>query len=88
MSLPSVRKYLVFCLLSLSVSVVSPSFAFTPTGVAPAFFGPNALPIPDMSDGRVDEQLKLELAGDGYFGFNGDKTADLFARVSVPLFTR
>ena len=41
-----------------------------------------------MSDGRVDEQLKLELAGDGYFGFNGDKTADLFARVSVPLFTR
>ena len=88
MSLPSVRKYLVFCLLSLSVSVVSPSFAFTPTGVAPAFFGPDALPIPDMSDGRVDEQLKLELAGDGYFGFNGDKTADLFARVSVPLFTR
>ena len=88
MSLPSVRKYLVFCLLSLSVSVVSPSFALTPTGVAPAFFGPNALPIPDMSDGRVDEQLKLELAGDGYFGFNGDKTADLFARVSVPLFTR
>ena len=88
MSLPSVRKYLVFCLLSLSAAVVSPSFAFTPTGVAPAFFGPNALPIPDMSDGRVDEQLKLELAGDGYFGFNGDKTADLFARVSVPLFTR
>ena len=41
-----------------------------------------------MSDGRGDEQLKLELAGDGYFGFNGDKTADLFARVSVPLFTR
>ena len=74
MSLPSVRKYLVFCLLSLSAAVVSPSFAFTPTGVAPAFFGPNALPIPDMSDGRVDEQLKLELAGDGYFGFNGDNT--------------
>ena len=89
MSLPSVRKYLVaFCLWSLVTAVVSPSFAFTPTGVAPAFFGPNALPIPDMSDGRVDEQLKLELAGDGYFGFNGDKTADLFARVSVPLFTR
>ncbi len=89
MSLPSVRKYLVaFCLWSLVTAVFCPSFAFTPTGVAPAFFGPNALPIPDMSDGRVDEQLKLELAGDGYFGFNGDKTADLFARVSVPLFTR
>ena len=89
MSLPSVRKYLVaFCLWSLVTAVFSPLYSFTPTGVAPAFFGPNALPIPDMSDGRVDEQLKLELAGDGYFGFNGDKTADLFARVSVPLFTR
>ena len=89
MSLPSVRKYLVaFCLWSLVTAVFCPSLAFTPTGVAPAFFGPNALPIPDMSDGRVDEQLKLELAGDGYFGFNGDKTADLFARISVPLFTR
>lgn len=85
MSLPSVRKYILTVLLLASASF---SFAFTPTGVAPAFFGPNALPIPDMSDGRVDEQLKLELAGDGYFGFNGDKTADLFARVSVPLFTR
>lgn len=62
--------------------------AFTPTGVSPAFFGPNALPIPDMSDGRTQGQLSIELAADGYWGYNGSQTADIFARVRVPLFTR
>ena len=68
-------------------------YAFTPTGVAPAFFGPNALPVPDMSDGRTYEQLRVELSADGYFGstrWNNaeSRTADLFARVHVPVFTR
>ena len=85
MSLPSVRKYIVLGLLSFVVGQV---YAFTPTGVAPAFFGPNALPVIDMSDGLTLSQLRVELAADGYFGYNGDKTADLFARVRVPLFTR
>ncbi len=63
-------------------------YAFTPTGVAPAFFGPNALPVPDMSDGMTYEQLSVEVAADGYFGYDGSRTADLFARVHVPVFTR
>ena len=63
-------------------------YAFTPTGVAPGFFGPNALPIPDMTDGRTYEQLRVELAADSYFGYDGSKTADIFARVHIPLFTR
>ena len=58
-----------------------------PTGIAPAFFGPNALPVPDMLDGRTQEKLKIELAADGYFGFQKDQTADLFARIYVPLWT-
>ena len=57
------------------------------TGIAPAYFGPNAFPVPDMLDGRVQNHLRVEIAGDGYFGFQGDKTADAFARVYVPLFT-
>ena len=57
------------------------------TGIAPAYFGPNAFPVPDMLDGRVQKQLRAEIAGDGYLGFQGDKTADAFARVFIPLFT-
>ena len=57
------------------------------TYIAPKYFGPNAFPVPDMLDGRVQNHLRVEVAGDGYFGFQGDKTADVFARVFIPLFT-
>ena len=78
-------------LLSLLVYAQVPTTApdlSQPTGISPAYFGPNAFPIPDMSDGQTSNHLRIELAADGYFGYNGDKTADLFARVCVPLFTR
>ena len=60
-----------------------------PTGIAPAYFGPNAFPVTEMTDGRTDSHLRLEMAADGYFAQNGSaRTADIFARVRVPLFTR
>ena len=60
-----------------------------PTGIAPAYFGPNALPIIDMLDGETQRNLRVELAGEGYIGYgHHNNTADLFARVCVPLFTR
>lgn len=70
------------------VPIVEPTLSKNPTGIAPAYFGPNALPVPDMQDGRVESNLRVELAGDGYWGYEGDRTADVFARVCVPLFTR
>jgi len=77
-----------FCVrMHAEVPIVAPDLS-QPTGIAPAYFGPNAFPIPEMLDGRTQNHLRLELAGDGYFGYNGDRTADIFARVSVPLFTR
>ena len=60
-----------------------------PTGIAPAYFGPNALPIIDMLDGETQRTLRVELAGEGYIGYKEkNNTADIFARVCVPLFTR
>ncbi|MBR4519823.1 MAG: hypothetical protein IKO63_00225 [Paludibacteraceae bacterium] len=85
MSLRSAHKWLIAFLLLATPCVV---LAFTPTGVAPAFFGPNALPVPDMSDGLTYDKLRVELAADGYFGHDGSTTADVFARIHVPLFTR
>ena len=41
-----------------------------------------------MSDGLTDNHLRLELAADGYIGFQNNNTVDIFARVRVPLFTR
>ena len=77
---------LVCASASALVPIDKPNLRET-TGIAPAYFGPNAFPVPDMLDGRVQNHLRLEIAGDGYFGFQGDKTADVFARLFIPLFT-
>ena len=91
----ALSRYILLC--TLYSVFCSPLFALTPiekpnlrepSGIAPAFFGPNAFPVPDMSDGLTQSELHLELAGEGYFGKDGSRTADLFARVRVPLFTR
>lgn len=64
----------------------------TKTKIAPAYFGPNAFPVPDMLDGRTSSELKFELYGDCFLGtitpsVADDITADLFARLTIPLFT-
>ena len=73
--------------LSAEVPIEKPDLS-KPTGIAPAYFGPNAFPIIDMSDGLTQRTLDVELAGEGYIGFEKNNTVDLFARVRVPLFTR
>lgn len=72
--------------LSAEVPIVAPKLSEN-TGIAPAYFGPNALPVPDMLDGRVQGALRVELAADGYFGYQKDQTADLFAKINIPLWT-
>ena len=90
------HRLIQICLLSLllipysiraEVVIEKPDLS-KPTGIAPAYFGPNALPVIDMLDGRTQSQLSVELAGEGYIGFHHNNTIDLFARACVPLFTR
>lgn len=60
------------------------------TEVSPAFFGPNAFPVPQPMNGRTSTMLRAEVAGDGYFhtAVKDNHTADLFARLYIPLFTK
>ena len=63
-----------------------------PTLVAPAYFGPNAFPVPDMLDGSTSSSLKVELYGDAFLCSmtsqpTDDITLDLFAKATIPLFT-
>ena len=71
--------------------IVQPNLG-VPTKIAPAYFGPNAFPVPDMLDGRTSSELKLELYGDCFLGTTtgsvaDDVTGDLFAKLTIPLFT-
>lgn len=58
-----------------------------PSLVAPAFFGPNAFPVPEMADTAAFGRWSFELAAEGFVGFEGDRTADPFARLRLPLWS-
>ncbi len=84
--LTTILLFVGFSFVPAEVPIVAPDLSKA-TGIAPAYFGPNALPIPDMLDGRTQGALRMELATDGFFGYQGDKTVDLYARVNIPLWT-
>ena len=82
---------LAFGVAKGQTAIVNPDFD-VPTKIAPAYFGPNAFPVPDMLDGRTSSELKLEFYGDCFLGTTtgrvaDDITGDLFAKLTVPLFT-
>lgn len=80
-----------FGVAQAQTSIEKPNLAI-PSKIGPAYFGPNAFPVPDMLDGRTSSELRLELYGDCFFGTTtgsiaDDITGDLFAKVTIPLFT-
>ena len=92
-------KRIIFVIL-LYLTVAAASFAQTsiekpklsiPSKIAPAYFGPNAFPVPEMSDGTTSARWKAELYSDHFFGSLGDRgddyTTDIYARLTVPLFS-
>lgn len=62
-----------------------------PTKIAPAYFGPNAFPVPEMSDGTTSSRWKAEFYADHFWGtgtdWKDDHTTDIFARLTIPLFS-
>ena len=69
--------------------VVAPNLG-TKTEIAPLWFGPNAFPVPEMTDGRLGSDRTVELAGDyfqGHLADGKDLTYDAFLRLHLPLWT-
>jgi hypothetical protein len=50
---------------------------------SPAWFGPNANPVPEFTDARISSKTTIGLMGDYYFGF-GDKTKNVYFKVEIP----
>ena len=59
----------------------------TATLLSPYYFGPNAFPVPDMNDGTVLDELRIELDAEYEPGYRGDRTADIYFCANIPLFT-
>jgi hypothetical protein len=51
---------------------------------SPAYFGPNALPVPPLGDATIPEKTTFQLIGNHYFGF-GDVTSSLGLDIEIPL---
>ena len=66
--------------------IVRPDLS-TDTKIAPAYFGPNAFPVPEMLDGAVASTLQATVAGVYHWGDWGDKAVDAQVHLRVPLFT-
>lgn len=52
--------------------------------VSPGYFGPNALPVPRLTDGRVKEKLWIDLEYEHYSG-TGEVTYDVFTDIHIPI---
>ena len=52
--------------------------------VSPGYFGPNALPVPDVRDGLLSNRYRFDLAAE-YHHSPGDKTQNLFTQLYIPL---
>ena len=58
------------------------------TCIAPAFFGPNAFPVPEMNDGTITGRIAVTAAYDFFRGTavsGKDMTQDAFLRIDFPI---
>lgn len=51
---------------------------------SPAYFGPNANPVPETGNAKIQNETTISLSGNYYFGF-GDQTKNLFIKAELPL---
>lgn len=65
--------------------VLIPFLSFTQQiRYSPAWYGPNAFPVPEHSDASIVSQTTLDITADYYFGF-GDNTKNGYFRIEIPL---
>lgn len=74
-------------LSAFSQTIIQEPDLRTPSFITPFYFGPNAFPVPDLLDGTVADDLSVGVYADSFWGFRGDHTNDIAAKVVVPLFS-
>ena len=73
------RKISIFLFLSAFILPVISQVKYSP-----AWFGPNANPVPEFTDALIPAKTTVSLMGDYYFGF-GDETKNSYFKVEIPL---
>lgn len=68
------------CLLICSI----PFGSSQSVNYSPSYFGPNALPVTEFSDGTIPKETILRLSGNHFFGY-GDITTSFDLGIEIPL---
>lgn len=85
-------------LLFLGVALLFPFSGFSQTSldtsplsvpslIAPAYFGPNAFPVPEVLSADTLNSIEISTSASADFGYMSDKTYTLNAKAMIPLFT-
>ena len=77
------RFILLFFLVLIVNNICVFSFA-QEVKYAPAWFGPNANPVPEFTDATIVEKTTIDLMADYYFGY-GDETKNGYFKIDIPL---
>lgn len=73
------KKYILTFIIINSLQSI-----FAQVKYSPAWFGPNANPVPEFTDARIPAKTTISLMGDYYFGF-GDETKNGYFKIEIPL---
>ncbi len=79
----SINRLIKITLIIIAISTTNNSYSQT-VRYSPAWFGPNANPVPEMTDARIPVKTTISLMGDYYFGY-GDKTTNGYVKIEIPL---
>ena len=72
----------------MRVRLICCALFFSLMGWGQVLWGPNALPVIDMSSGETTENLSIEISNSYYNGFDGSNTFTPNLRLNIPLFSR
>jgi hypothetical protein len=72
---------LLLCSMLCFIPIV---FSQNKINFSPEYFGPNALPVYEISDARIPKETQFRASGNYFFGF-GDRTTSLDFKVIIPL---
>lgn len=67
------------------VPIIQPEFSLTK--ISPLYFGPYTFPLPENNLGRIDTELRADLAFDYVHGHMGDRTIAPTFLLNLPLWT-
>ncbi len=78
---------LFFPICGIAQTSLDRSSLSVPSLISPAYFGPNAFPVPEVLDADTLNSVRIGVSSSADIGYKYDNTFTLNAKLAIPLFT-